>query len=239
MVRKTGSYPVAVLALGLLAGCGSSAPRKPPGVPPTPATVTRAEPGGDAADPVQAALQRLAAEGWGWRNDKRDFVHFPLSDWANWRRVKFWGAPTFVGFRYGDKHHAVAAMWARRLRAGDAEDPSACMQYVEEWAQPLLDTYRATLHTVSESRATWRKPDDVLVREVNAEVAGLLSSRTYYCVAGATVPWPHTCAVYGYAFYVDEDDDAAASKARARYAAEAFRQLTLMKPAPPDDLEVR
>jgi hypothetical protein len=226
-------------SLWVLMGCGSSGARKPPGVPPTPISVTRDEPGGDAADPVQAALLRLGSEGWGWRNDKRDYVHFPLSDWANWRRVRFWGVPTFVGFRYGNKHHAVAAMWARRLRTGDAEDPSACMQYAQEWAEPILDTYRATIQTVSETRVPWRAEDDVLLRTINARVAGLLSSRTYYCVVGAVIPWPHTCAVYGYAFYADEEDDAAAAKARDRYAREAFRQLTLTRPSPPDDLEVR
>jgi len=238
MARRS-TWWVGLAAAALVGGCGSSAPRKPPGVPPTPASVTREEPGGDAADPQLAALLRLSVEGWGWRNDKRDYVHFPLSDWGNWRRVKFWGVPTFVAFRYGNKHHAVAAMWARRLRPGDAEDPSACLQYMQEWAQPLMDTYRATLQTVSEARVTWREKDDVLVRSLNVEVSGFLSSKTYYCVAGATVPWPHTCAVYGYGFYADEDDDEPARKARERYAAEAFRQLTLMKPAPPDDLETR
>ncbi len=239
MGRSRPGRLVGLIAALTLAGCGSSTPRKPPGVPPTPSTVTRDEPGGDAADPLMAALLRLSTEGWGWRNDKGDYVHFPLSDWANWRRVKFWGAPTFVGFRYGNQHHAVAAMWARRLRPGDPEDPSACFQFLQEWAQPLMDTYHANLQTVSEATVSWRTKDDVLVRRFNAEVDGFLSSRTYYCVAGATVAWPHTCAVYGYAFYADDDDDGPAGKARDRYAVEAFRQLRLMKPEPPADLESR
>ena len=218
--------------------CGASGPKKPPGTPPTPATVTRDEPGGDAADPQLAAMLRLGREPWGWRNDKRDFVRFPLSDWQNWRRVRFWGAPTFLGFRYGDKHRAVAAMWMRRLRPGDTEDPGSCFRYLEEWAQPLVDTYGAVIKVVSEVPKTWRTSNDVLVRRMDVEVAGLISSKAYRTAAAATVPWPHVCAVYGYAFYA-EDDEQAASAARDRHAEEAFTRLELMKPAPPEDLESR
>ena len=211
-------------------------PKQPPGVPPTPKTITREEPGGDAHDPHQAALQRLAEESWGWRNDKKDEFHFPLTDWKNWRRVRFWGVPTFLGFRYGDKHRAIAGMWLKRVRPEDAATPDGCMTRFEQWGMPLADAFSTKVKDVVEMRQTWKTPDDVVVRTLEADVRTLLSHRRYFGTVGATLPWPDVCAVYGFAFEID-DQEPIARKARDRYALEGFKQLVRMHDKPPDGID--
>src|SRR6478609_6760032 len=54
--------------------------------PPSPESVTIKEPGGDAADPEEAALFRQLDEPWGPRNDKDDQLLVPLPDAAHWKR---------------------------------------------------------------------------------------------------------------------------------------------------------
>jgi len=217
-------------------GCVKSK-AQPPGAPPTPATVTRDEPGGDAYDPHRAALERLLHEQWGWRNDKRDEFHFPLSDWEQWRRVRFWGVPAFVGFRYGDKHRAVAALWARRLRTEDADDPQICLDRLEDWGGPIADFYHTTVTKGAISRVSWKDQDDVIVQVVDAQVSNVFSHRKYAAVVGATFGWPRICLVYGYAFRV-EDWEEIADEVRLRYAREAFSKLTVKDPLrPPDGLD--
>src|SRR5262245_56181587 len=88
--------------LGLLVACGGAQPNgKPLDAPPTPRSVTRANPGGDAADPERAALERLMREPWGYRKDRWSTLRIPLADWKHWRRVKIFGHPTRATFRYG------------------------------------------------------------------------------------------------------------------------------------------
>ena len=236
-VLRAGWFCLASWLLGGASfGCVNSK-AQPPGVPPTPDTVTRDEPGGDAYDPQRAALDRLLKEQWGWRNDKRDVFHFPLSDWEQWRRVRFWGIPAFVGFRYGDKHRAISALWARRLRPDDAEDPQVCLDRLEAWGVPMADSYHVKVTKRGTSRASWKSTDDVLVQLVDAEVSSIFSHRKYAAVVGATFAWPRVCVVYGYAFRVDDAEDVV-NEVRLRYAREAFSKLTVDDPLqPPDGLD--
>ncbi len=55
MLQRPSAF---VFSAVLLAGCGSSVQTQPPGKPPTPASVTVTEPGGDAHDAHWAALTR-------------------------------------------------------------------------------------------------------------------------------------------------------------------------------------
>lgn len=222
----------------VLSGCGHSGDRRPPGVPPTPSSVSRDEPGGDAHDPHHAALDRLLTGEWGWRNDRRDVFHFPLSDWGNWRRVRFWGMPTFVAFRYGNKHRAVAALWARRLQDEDPESLELCLERMEAWATPVAELYHAEFIKRPRTKASWKTDDDVLVQPIDAIVNSLFSRSTYHAVAAATFAWPRVCVVYGYAFRSEEEEGLAA-KVRDRYAREAFSRLTVNDPLrSPDGIEL-
>ena len=63
--------------LGVVGCASKNIPVQPPGKPPTPKSVTVANPGGDAADPELAALQRLAAEPWGRRTDRFNTLNVP------------------------------------------------------------------------------------------------------------------------------------------------------------------
>jgi hypothetical protein len=209
---------------------------QPPGVPPSPKTITREEPGGDAHDPHQEALLRLSREPWGWRNDKRDVFHFPLSDWTNWRRVRFWGVPTFLGFRYGDVHHAIAGMRLVRVHPPDLPTPTGCMERFLQWGMPIADGYSAKLKDESDSFVAWKAPNDVLVRTWEAEVKTLLARKRYFGVMGAMLPWDGVCAVWGYAFHVD-DEDALARTVRDRYAREAYGRLVRVPDLPPEGIE--
>jgi len=76
----------------------------------------------------------------------------------------------------------------------------------------------------------------VLVRTLEADVKTLLSRKRYFGVMGATLPWPGVCAVYGYAFRID-DEEALARQARDRYALEGYRQLVRMHEKTPDGIE--
>jgi len=102
-----------------------AAPTQPAGAPPTPKTVTAANPGGDANDPEFAALDRLAKEQWGFQRDFWNTLHIPLVDWKNWQRTRITGNPTRASFRYGKQHYAVATIWYTPIEG--ANDPEACM----------------------------------------------------------------------------------------------------------------
>lgn len=224
-----------LVAVALTVGCGSSTPKRPPGMPPTPSTVSRKEPGGDAHDPNRAALERLAGQPWGWRQDRNKVFSYPLSDSKNWRRVRYWGVKTFVGFRYGDKHHGVAALWAKRLEPGEPETAELCLRKFEDWAAPIAHFYSTSFEDRGTQRATW-EGKDVIVKKVDANVKSLLAWRRYLGVMGASLAWPRVCVVYGYAFRVDDAEDVA-SAVRDRYAREAFGKLTVIANEPPPTIE--
>jgi len=207
-------------------------PKVPPGLPPDPKTISAKEPGGNAYDPQKAALDRLASEDWGWKKDKLDNFHVPLSDWQNWKRVKYWGVPTFVGFRYGDNHRAVAALWARAVQSGDPSTPAACLNRFEEWATPLAQGYSTTISNERDSLVRGKGKDEIVVRTLEATVHSIFGNRKYLGVVGTTIGWPNVCLTWGYAFKVEDAEDAA-RKARDRYAKEAFQQLERMKETAP------
>jgi len=223
---------ISTASAAALLGCSHTV-RQPPGLPPTPKTITREDPGGDAFDPRRAALTRLAVEEWGWRNDKRDVVHFPLTDWKNWRRVRYWGVPTFVGFRYGDDHRAVAALWVRKVQEQDAATAEQCMKRFEDWAMPLVEGYGGHVVRTSDSYVSWRGDGDLLVRSVDAEIKSLFAHQTWYGAIGAAVGWPTVCVVYGYGFRA-EDAEQEAARARDRYVKEGFQRLGRIKDQLPD-----
>ncbi len=89
----------AMLAMGC--GGGAQAPQQAVAAepaPPAPASVTVKEPGGDAADPHAAALERLVSAPWGTRDDRDGQVNVPLPDSENWKRLRYFGVEQFVGF---------------------------------------------------------------------------------------------------------------------------------------------
>lgn len=215
--------------LAALLGCQPAAPRLPPGLPPTPASISKAEPGGDAANPEQAALERLASEAWGSQPDKRGRVLVPLPDASRWRRVRFWLVPTFTGFRFGDRHHAISALFVRQAPEGGS-DSAACLREFERWGggvarQMGLETGEATDFPVR-----WRG-QTVLVRQREGNVFWLTGMRHYAAVYASYPAWSGACATLAYAFPMDEARDEAL-RARSRVALGAFARFSVIGPSP-------
>jgi len=214
-----------VLLLPLLvvfAGCRAAPPPKPPFRPPSPASVNLVEPGGDSSDPHAAALRRLTTEPWGWRNDKDDVLHVPLPDWQNWRRVRYIGVPSFVGFRYGDAHHAVIAVWVRPAESGKATTDE-CLAGFEEWGRPTAHSFSVEISPGTVSRAPWTDRE-VLIKSVDAEINTLFARKTYQAAYASYVMWPGTCTIFGVAVPVRGSADLAAA-VRDRYIKEGFSRI--------------
>src|SRR5262245_52802112 len=123
--------------IALACACGSSPPTRAPGLPPTPASITRSNPGGDAADPEAAALGRLLQEPWGHRKDRFNTLKVPLADWKKWRRVRIWSQPTRAAYRYGDNHYALSAILYTKVDGPN--DPDRCLEEFWQKYSPLAD----------------------------------------------------------------------------------------------------
>lgn len=216
------------LALIAASGCGASTPTpppKPPGVPPTPATVTRKNPGGDAADPEKAALERLLKEPWGGRGDRYATMRAPLVDWSNWRRVKLVGHPTRAAFRYGDEHYGVAGVWY--IPAKGANDPDTCLAQFMSTAVPQAEAYGArmgetrVLHAEQQVKGELRP---MTIRTIDGGIESMFASDDY---AGALVSyqsWPGTCLIYGFAVVAGHHKELA-RKVRDRWITEGAPKL--------------
>src|SRR5262245_22302774 len=94
---------------GALGGCSSSASSQhaPVTAAPPPKDDGRAAQGGVGGGEHSAALEQLKVASMQWRLDKQNSMRIPLPDADRWTRVKFWGIPSLVGFRYGKDHHAI------------------------------------------------------------------------------------------------------------------------------------
>ena len=207
--------------------------------------MTREEPGGDASDPHLAALRRLLSEPWGWRNDKQDALHVPLPDWQNWRRIRYYGVPSFVGFRYGDDHHAVIAIWVRD--AAEGVTPQGCLDDFEQWASPTAHDFSVAVSEGAVTRAPWpagtgtpspappaagpnehastfQAPGGVVIKSVDAEITALFSKKTYAAAYAAYTMWPKTCTIFGVAVPLRGNDDLA-RQVRDRYVTDGFWRM--------------
>jgi len=224
--------PLAAL-LGLTAllgavGCASQ-PTQPPGMPPSPKSVTRENPGGDAADPEAAALVRLAAEPWGFRRDRFNSLHVPLADWKNWQRVRLWNHPTRAAYRYGDDHYAVIAIWYTPIE-GD-NDPDACLNKFLAEASPVAEAYGVRVgdvkivHTEQEVQGEERP---MTLRIMDGAVESLFESNDYVGALAAYSSWPGTCLLEGFAVVSTNHRDLAV-KVRDRWLAEGARKLNWEK----------
>lgn len=189
--------PVPLLTLLVAtSACNSAVPSRPPGVPPTPTSITRKNPGGDAADPEQAALLRLLQEPWGNRADRYGTLHVPLADWKNWRRVRIWGHPTRVTYRYGDDHFALATVLY--TTTSGPSDPDSCLD--EFWAKhaPLADSYGVRIGASELVRTTQDIDGEVrplVLKSLEGSLESLLSSDDYMGGIAAYESWPGTCLV--------------------------------------------
>lgn len=217
------ALPVSCAALLGTLACGSSTVTQPPGVPPTTASVSVAEPGGDAHDPHWAALKRQLEEPWGRRNDKDDQLHTPLIDWVHWKRVRYWGVEHFVGFRYGDDHHVLSMGFVLDPPESGKTDARACMRVFDAWARPQIRGYDVKLGEIRTRETKWRE-HAIEVKMVDGYVDTAFRRRSFSAAWAAYPAYSDACLVYAIAVPWDGQDELA-KKVRDRYANEAFEQM--------------
>lgn len=221
------TLPTLILPLLAVAGCATPMPRQPPGVPPTPKSITRANPGGDADDPELAALERLAAEGWGTKKDRWDSLRVSLNDHKNWRRVRLWGYPMRASFRYGDDHYAVATVWYKASEGPD--DPASCLAKFLDFAVPVAKKFEVKLGepsilATSQTVPGEEKPRPMVVHVIDGSIDSILASDDYVGAVAAYQSWPGTCLVQGFAVVATEHRELA-TKIRDRWVAEGAPRL--------------
>ncbi len=148
----------------------------------------------------------------------------PLPDAERWRRVRFRLVPTLTGFRYGDEHHGVAALFVRDAPADLQPDPSAaCLADFERWGHDHARLFEVEIEPHQEHTFLWRgKP--VHARSREGSMRWWFRRRHYAGVYASFPAWPGRCATLAYAFPMDEGPDEA-KKTQARFLEEAFRRF--------------
>jgi hypothetical protein len=189
-------------------GCGSKpVPLSEPGTaekvapktrPPTPKSVTRSNPGGDAPDPHEAALRRLLEAPWGARNDKDDQVHAPTPDWENWKRVRYYSVEHFTGFRYGKDHHAIGIVFVQKMPPGTPVKSELCLREFEAWGRPQIKGIDVKFGPFGTKLSRWHD-QTLVIQSVDGRVNwGFVSSE--FSAAWAAYPaYPDACLVYAIA----------------------------------------
>jgi hypothetical protein len=230
-MRAVAGLPLLSGLALLMAACGSSVPRQPPGEPPTPTSVSVAEPGGDAHDPHQAALMRELSSGWGMRNDKDDQLYVPLPDAENWKRVRFFPIDHFTGFRYGDDHHALSVVLLHDVVEGQPHNSKLCMRRFEAWARPQLKGYEVGFGPFAETKKEWQG-QPIAVRYVDGYVDVGFSRRHFSAAWAAYAAYPDACLIYAVAVPWDDHEDLA-KKVRNRWVDQGFQQVEPRTPRRP------
>jgi hypothetical protein len=166
--------------------------------PPTPKSVTRSNPGGDAPDQHEAALRRLLEAPWGARNDKDDQVHAPTPDWENWKRVRYYSVEHFTGFRYGKDHHAIGIVFVQKLPPGMPVKSELCLREFEAWGRPQIKGIDVKFGPFGVKLSRWRD-QTLVIQSVDGRVNwGFVSSE--FSAAWAAYPaYPDACLVYAIA----------------------------------------
>jgi hypothetical protein len=212
-----------VTSIGVALGGCATTPRQPPGKPPSPASITEDEPGGDAHDPEAAALQRQLDIPWGWRTDKDNQLRVPLVDYQHFKRVRYLVFDHFVGFRYGKDYLVMNAAFVHDVPDGEKNDTTSCMRRAEKWAWPQLKSFQVQLERPSTVEQAWHG-ESVLVKTVEGYVDFGLKRRRFSGAYAAYPAYPKACLVFGVAVPWGDHGDLA-RKVRDRWVAEAVPKL--------------
>ena len=209
------------LSLSLCTACGG-AMRLPPGQAPTPQTVTKDDPGGNAHDPHKAALERQLTAKWGYRTDKDRQARFPLPDHTKWTRVRFMFVNHFTGFQYGDEHHTVSAAFVVPLEPGDEATSARCLQRFEENAFPKVRKLGGHVTDLETSEQGWKK-QSLIVHEASGTIDVLFKHHDVALAWTAYPAYPGSCLAYAVAVPWDEHRELA-EKVRDKWV-EGFRHF--------------
>lgn len=216
---------LAATTFGSALGCAPPPPPKPPDTPPTPKSITVANPGGDAADPELAAMKLLERGPWGERRDRKNALRTQLADPRHWRRVRLWGYPTRMSFRFGDEHYGVVSVFYRPANGPD--DPESCLRRFLDAQKPLAESFGVhgaetrLVRTLQQGEAS-SKP--MVISIIDASVEGSGETKEYVGALAAYTSWPGTCLLQ--AFVASAKHKELANRVRERWVAEAAPKLT-------------
>lgn len=219
-----------VVLFSLAAACANSTSVAPaaPMRPPTPASVTAKEPGGDAADPERAALERLLGEAWGARTDKDEQLLAPMPDWEHWKRTRYWGFEHLVGFRYGNEHRAMIAVRVQDLPPGTPVKSETCMREFEAWARPQITGFDVKLSPFVTKVVRWRG-QPLVIQTVDGWVSWGIGSADFSAAWAAYPAYKDGCLIYGVALPW-RDQPELAKRVRDRWVNEGFLGFEALTP---------
>lgn len=231
--RATAHWACALVALAALStACSATAPKQPPGAPPTAATITWQHPGGDAADPHQAALERQLHEPWGWAEDKDGELRVPLVDWKNYERVRYWAIDHFVGFKYGSDFHVMNAVFIQEVPEGTTMDSMTCLQRAEKWGHPQLKSFEVKLGEQRIEESRWHG-QTIYVKSMDGYVDFGLERHKFSAAYAAYPAYPDACLIFGFAVPWREHADLA-QQVRDRWIKEGVPRIRPMTKAKPE-----
>jgi len=221
-----------VLLATAAAGCAAEPPPPPRPPPPDPAagrasprSVTAAHPGGDAPDPELAALSLLEREAFRPRGDRYHTLQLQLPDARHWMRVKLWGYPTRVAFRFGDEHHGVAAVWYEPAKGPD--DPESCLRRFVDQGRPAAEAFGVN---ASEKRLVRTLQQDglrsrpMVIDVIDARLEGTDEPKELAGALAAYTSWPGTCLIQGFVVVAEKHGDLA-RRIRERWVVEGAPRL--------------
>jgi len=225
---------VCVTLVGGLAACSSSTTATMPIVAASPPKDDgKAAQGGAGGAEHAAALEQLKLGTLGPATDRQNSVRIPLPDSEHWMRVKFWGIPTLVGFRYGQGHHAIVAGYVTHVPDNSA--PGACAKSFEQWAMPLIDAYDIDVQRDTPQAISWHRQASDQADEQIVDIEALfakgatLTEREEYAVAYGSYPaWKGACLIMGVAVPVRDGDNERAKAVRDRFVKEVLPRVEVL-----------
>lgn len=229
-----------ILALAWLLGCSPKAlpPQDVKAAPPPKDDGKPAE-GGKGGTIHSQAMEQLRTAPLTPRDDRQGSIKISLPDGANWTRVKFWGVPSLVGFRYGKDHHGIAGAFITKVEDNKAE--GACAKSFEKWALPWVEMFEVDLHHDAPTAFGWRNAqtpkEPAMILSVDAMFAqtATVAARDGYAGAWVAYPaWEGSCLIVGVAIPA-RDDEARARAARDRFARDVFPTVEILAKTEPKE----
>ncbi len=226
-------FLAATAATTATVGCtgAASAPNIPVAAAPPPKDDGKAAQGGAGGTSHSAALEQLKIGPLEYRDDKQRSVRVLLPDAGNWMRVKFWGVPSLVGFRYGKEHHAIVGAFITHV--DDNAVPGACMKSFAAWANPWLESFDVQVNHDPPSAFMWHR--EVLDTDaVFAKTATIADHESYAAAYSAYPAWKGACLVVGIAI-PSREDEARAREVRDRFAKEVLPKVEVISKDEPKE----
>jgi hypothetical protein len=230
---RLGSAAALLAAAPFVAACSSSANAAV-------IKVSAASPPKDDGKPAQggaggsahsAALEELKLAPLDGRTDKQNSIRVPLPDAEHWTRVRFWGVPSLVGFRYGKDHHAIIGGFVTYV--DDNSVTGACAKSFEKFATPWIVAFDVDIKRDPPLAFMWNR-HIVEGETVLAKTATIIARDTYAATYAAYPAWKGACLILGVAVPA-RDDEARAIQVRDRFAKEVLPRVEVLSAEEPKE----